>query len=102
MRPDFFWQPRRSMFEARMHMWGKMMPKRGETMFPTRISHDALELLASVDEMHPFIMVSCPYDGLDWRGCANILFTNDEPPDDRGNITFLFKFILTCSLTCFH
>ena len=84
-----------------MHMWGQMMPKRDETMFPARISHDALELLASVDE-HPFIMVPCPYASLDWRGCANILFTDDEYQDDRGNINFLFKFILTCSLTCFY
>ena len=77
------------------------MLKRGKTVFPTRISHDALELLASVDD-HPFVMVPCPYAGLDWRGCANILFTDDEPPNDRGNITVLFKFILTCSLTCFY
>ena len=41
------------------------MPKRGETEFSVRISHDALELLASVDE-HRFVMVPCPYDGLDW------------------------------------
>ena len=74
----------------------------GETVFFTRISHDALELLASVDEMHPFIMVPCLYVGLDWRGCPNILFTNDEPPDDRGNIIVSFIFILTCSLTCFY
>ena len=82
-------------------MWGQMMPKRGETEFSARISHDALELLASVDELHPFIMVPCPYAGLDWQGFPNILFTDDELPDDRGNITVLFKFILTCSLTCF-
>ena len=88
MRPNFFLQPRRLMIEARMHMWGQMMPKRGETMFPARISHDALELLASVDELHPLTMVPCPYDGLDWQGCAKILFTDDEPPDDRGNILF--------------
>ena len=72
-----------------MHMWGQMMPKRGETLFPSRISNVALELLASVDE-HPFIMVPYPYAGLDWRGCANILFTADEPPDDRGNIIVLY------------
>ena len=78
------------------------MPKRGETMFPARISHDALDLLASVDELHPFIMVPCPNVGLDWRGCANFLFTNDEPLDDRGNITVLFIFIPTYSLTCFY
>ena len=40
-------------------------PERGETLFPTRISDDALELLDSVDEI-PFIMVPCPYAGLDW------------------------------------
>ena len=71
-------------------------------MFFARISHDALELLSSVDELHPFIMVPYPYARLDWQGCANILFTDDEPPDDRGNITILFKFILKCSLTCFY
>ena len=48
-----------------MHMWGQMMPKRGETEFSEKISHDALDLLASVEE-HPFIMVPCPYAGLDW------------------------------------
>ena len=61
----------------------------GKTEFSVRISHDALELLASVDE-HPFIMVPCPYAGLGWRGCANILFKSHEPLDDRGNITVLY------------
>ena len=89
-RPTFLRQPRRPMFEAHMHMWGQMMPKKDETLFPTRISHDALELLASVDE-NPFIMVPCPYTGLGWQGCANILFTADEPSDDRGNITILYN-----------
>ena len=78
------------------------MPKRGETMFLARISHDTLDLLASVDELHPFIMVPCPYVGLEWRGCANILFIDDELPDDKGNINVFFTFILTCSLTCFY
>ena len=99
---NFVRQPRRPMFEAQMRMWGKMMPKRGDTMFPARISHDSLDLLASVSRLHPFIMIPCPYVGLDWRGFSNILFTPDEPPDDRGNITVLFIFILTCSLTCFY
>ena len=76
------------------------MPKRGEIEFSAKIFHDALEFLASVDE-HPFVMVSYPYASLDWRGCATILFTDDEPPDDRGNIIALFKFILTCSLIFF-
>ena len=78
MRPTFVRQPRRPMLESRMHMWGKMMPKRGETKFSVRISHDALELLANVYE-HPFVRIPCRYVGLDWRGCANILFTYDEP-----------------------
>ena len=77
------------------------MRKRGESEFSARISHDVLELLANVDE-NPFVMVPCPYTGLDWQGCANIIFIDDEPPDDRGNITVLFKFILTCSLTFFY
>ena len=64
-RANFVRQPRRSMFNAQMHMWGKMIPKTGETVFPARISHDALELLTSVDE-NPFVMVPCPYAGLDW------------------------------------
>ena len=101
MRPSFLWQSCRPVTEARMHMWGPMMPKREESLFPMRISYDALELLASVDD-NLFIMVPCPYDGLDWQGCANILFIDDEPLDDRDNITVLFKFILTCSLTCFY
>ena len=85
-----------------MHMWGQLMPKRGDTMFPARISHDSLDLLASVDGMHPFILVPCPYVGLDWQGCPNILFTLDEPPDDIGNVIVLLIFILTCYLTCFY
>ena len=96
MRPTFVRKPCRSMLEA------LMMPKRGETMFLARISHDALELLASVDKLHPFIMAPYPYAGLDWRGCANILFIDDEPPNDKGNIIVLFKFIVTCYLTCFY
>ena len=84
-----------------MHMWGQMMPKRGETEFSARISHDALEWLAIV-EYYPFIMVPYPYAGLDWQGCANILFTDDESSDDIGDIIVLFKFILKCSITCFY
>ena len=102
MRPTFVRQPCRPMLEAWMHMWGQMMPKRGETMFPARILHDALDLLASVDDLHPFIMVPCPYARLDWKGCAKILFTDDELSNDRGNIALLFKFILTFSITCFY
>ena len=65
MRPAFFRQPHRLMLEAWMHMSGQMMPKRGETMFPARIWHDALDLLANVDKFNSFIMVPYPYAGLD-------------------------------------
>ena len=101
MRLTFVWKPRRPMLQVRMEMWGQMINKRGESYFSVRISHDALELLSSVHD-HTFILVPCPYAGLDWRGCAKILFIVDEPPDDRGNMSVFFKFILTCSLTCFY
>ena len=73
-------------------MWGHMIPKRGMSDYPARISSDALELLASFDD-HMFMKVSCPYAGLDRRGCTNILFTPDEPRDARGNISVFFKLI---------
>jgi hypothetical protein len=46
-RPTFFCHPFRSMTQVWMHMWGEMMPKRGQPEFPARISTDALGLLAS-------------------------------------------------------
>jgi hypothetical protein len=73
-------------------MWGGMTPKRGQSDFLARISTDALELLANEDD-HMFMMVSCPYASLKWRVCSNILFTPNEPPDARGNISVLFKLI---------
>ena len=91
-RPTFVWQPRRPMLNVRMQMWGQMMPKRGLSNYPSRISIDALELLASGDD-NSFFLVPCPYAGLDWRGCTNILFRQDESMDDRGNISVLFKLI---------
>jgi len=68
------------------------MPKRGRPKFLARISPDSLGLLGSEVD-HMFIMVLCHYMGLDWRGCSNILFTPDEPPNDIGNISVLFKLI---------
>jgi hypothetical protein len=64
----------------------------GMTKISPKISPDALGLLANEAD-HMFVMVSCPYVGLDWRGCMNILFTPDETLDDRGNISVLFKLI---------
>lgn len=73
-------------------MWGQMMPKRGQSNFPDRISCDALEFLSNVGD-NSFVLVPCPYAGLDWRGCNNIHFTHDEPLDARGNISVFFKII---------
>jgi hypothetical protein len=73
-------------------MWGEMISKRGRLEFLTMISTNSLGLLASeADQM--LVMMSYPYTGLDWRGCPKILFTSDEPPDARGNISVLFKLI---------
>jgi hypothetical protein len=74
-----------------MHRWGDIIPQRGQAEFSVRIVPDALGLLGSVAD-HMFIMVSCPYMGLDWQGYLNILFTANEPPDDRGNISVFFFF----------
>ena len=81
MRPSFVRQPCRSMFEARMHMWGKMMPKRGDTMFLARISHDALDLLASVDRLHPFILVPVTLKNvtLTFRRVYELIITHTSP-----------------------
>ena len=46
-RITFFRQPRRPMIEVQVHMWGEMIPKRGQSEYPTKISSDALELLTS-------------------------------------------------------
>jgi hypothetical protein len=75
-----------------MCMWGEMMPKRGQVDFSTKISLGALGQLGSATD-HMFVMVSCPYAGLYWQGCQKILFTIDEPPNNRGNISVLFKLI---------
>ena len=91
-RPTFVCQPFRLLIQVQMYMLGEMMRKRGLSEYLARIFSDALELLASVDD-HMFMMVPCPYAGLDWGGCTNILFTQDEPPDARGNISVFFKLI---------
>jgi len=75
-----------------MHMSGVMMPKRGQLEFLARISIDALWILPSEVD-HMFTMVSCPYMGLDCKGCPNILFIAYEPRYHRGNIFVLFKLI---------
>ena len=80
------------MLHVQMQMWGQMMPKRGHSDFLSRISPDAVEFISIVND-HSFILVSCPYVGLDWKWCNNILFTQFEPPDVRDNINVFFKLI---------
>ena len=69
-----------------------MMSKRGQSEFAAMISHDALDLLSSVDDQS-FVLVPCIYVDSYWRGCNNILFTQDEPLDARGNISVFIKLI---------
>lgn len=90
--PNFDHRPPKLMTEVQMHMWGKVMPKRGQPEYLARISTEALGLLAS-EANHMFVLVLCPYAGMDWRQCPNILFTPDEPTNDRGNISIFFKLI---------
>ena len=65
-RPNFDCHLPKLMTEVRMHMWGEMMLMRFQLEYPTRISTDVLGLLAGETD-HMFIMVSCPYVGMDWK-----------------------------------
>ena len=80
------------MAEARMHMCGEMIPKRGKLKFPARITLGVLEMLASEDN-HALEMVPYPYAIMDWRGFLEIIFTIDEPLDHKGNINVMFKLL---------
>lgn len=84
--------PPRSLTEVRMCMWRQIMPKRGFPEYSTKISLEALALLASEDN-HVFLTLAFPYAGIDWRGCPNILFIETKPLYDRGNISVFFKLI---------
>jgi len=78
------------MTDARMHMWGKLFPKRSQPgCLCTLIDREICDFLAQ-EENFVLNVVQYPYVGMDWRGCANILFTTDEPLDDRGNIFIMF------------
>jgi hypothetical protein len=102
-RPSFVCRPPRPMTEVWMHMWGEMMPKRGMPDFPARISREALQLLASEAD-HVFVMVSCPYVGMDWRGCPNILFTwmSHQMIEVRFKLILYFHFIVLLNSNKFY
>lgn len=63
--PTFVCQLHRLMTEVGMHMWGVKMPKRGQSESLTRIYDEIVQLLGNADD-HIFVMVPCPYVGLDW------------------------------------
>ena len=53
---------------------------------------DVIEMLGREDPPR-LDMILYPYVSLDWRGCANILFTQDEPMDDIGEFNVMFELI---------
>ena len=83
--------PPRPREDARMHMWGQLLPKRGQSELLCGVDDkDVCDLLAEEDEHDVLDFVLYPYAGIYWRGFENIQFTKDEPPDDRGNIIVIF------------
>jgi hypothetical protein len=53
-------------------MWGKLMPKRGQSKFAiTPIGNEVFDLLSS-KENHILNIVDYPYAGIYWRACPNI------------------------------
>lgn len=74
-----------------MHMWGQLFPKRGQSEWSCSVVEKGIcELLASIDERDVVDLVLYLYAKMDWRGCMNIHFTEDKPPNDRGNIIVMF------------
>jgi hypothetical protein len=64
--------PARPMFDVCMHMWGKLIPKRGQSEFLiTLVGREVFDLLSSEDD-NVLDIVEYPYVGIDWRGCPNI------------------------------
>ena len=59
--------------DARMHVWGELFPKRGQSEWScSLVDKDVCDLLASEDDCDVLDLVLYPYMGMDWRGCANI------------------------------
>jgi hypothetical protein len=55
-----------------MHMWRKLIPKRGQYDFPIFLgSREVYDILAS-EENHVLDIVKYLYVGMDWRGFPNI------------------------------
>ena len=73
-------------------MWGHMIPKSCQPKFPARITTDVIEMLGNED-LPRLYMVPYPYVRLDWRGCPNILVTNNEAINDRGKFRGMLELI---------
>jgi hypothetical protein len=57
-------------------MWGKLMPKRGQSEYLITLwEGPVIDLLSSKDD-NVLDIVEYPYVGIDWRGCPNILIYN--------------------------
>ena len=77
--------PPRPRTDARMHMWGKLLPKRGQSEWScSAVGKEVCDLLALDDDPDVLDLVLYPYIGMDWIGCAKIQFIEDERPDDKG------------------
>ena len=94
-RPYFDQHPPRLMTDVRMHMWGKMMPKRGQSYFPARITVDVLDMIG-VEEQPRLDMDAYPHVGLEWRAVYQHLLHLCKPLDDRGKFNVMFKLIQFC------
>ena len=68
------------------------MPKRGKLDFLVRIHPKVINMMGCEDPPRLNIF-PYPYATLDWRGCPNILFTQDEPTGDRGKFNVMFELI---------
>jgi hypothetical protein len=78
------------MTDALMRMWGKLFLKRIQPGWScTLIDREIYDFLGQ-EENFVLNVVQYLYVGMDWRGRPNILFTTDEPLDDRGNIFIMF------------
>ena len=84
--------PPRHKIDACMRMWGQLFTKTSQSEWPCiPVDKEICDLLDGVEDPILLELVLYPYVGMDWRGCENIHFTEDEPLDDRGNIIFIFS-----------
>jgi hypothetical protein len=102
-KPTFVYRPPRPMTEVWMHMWGEMIPKRGMPDFLARISREALQLLSS-EANHMFVMMSCPYAGMDWRDVPTSSSHQMSHPiiEVRFKLIMYFHFIVLLNSNKFY